>query len=93
MVAILADCEKTGNEVREDNRWLMVSCKKRTKDTYVKHITVCTIMCKLLGNQDISFVVSSALSVMVSYPDSYVTVPLATKPQGEMMAAPRGAEF
>jgi len=33
----LADCEVAGNEVREDDRWLMVSCDQ-TDGGYIRDI-------------------------------------------------------
>ena len=48
-----ANCEERSGEVREDNRWPMISCSKWRKDVYVRCITAHR-ECKLLNNQDIA---------------------------------------
>lgn len=58
-MAVLADCEVAGGEVREDNQWLMMSMMGD-----INEIQHCLYYMRVAGNQHIGFVISSALSTM-----------------------------
>jgi len=73
----LADCEVAGNEVCEDDRWLMVSCDQ-TDGGYVCDMSLSVLCVSCWADQHRDFVAGSALSAMGSDANSMLQFPLCS---------------